>query len=401
MPADVPVDQPTRGLGTDAWRRWFWLWEVYFAVGYVTIVALMLNEDDAAPTDHVGAIATLTLMGVWYVAYGRAAIVTERHSVWRGRIFMLGVVALLVAGVVFESSASFALFAVCPWAFMSLDLREAVFVVVPANLTPVLAAMLEDGPGAMLGQFLPGSLLTLTFAVLLGTWIHRIVEQSEERAVLIQELEASREEVSRLSRETGIAAERSRLAAEIHDTLAQGFTSLVTLVQAAESELDRDTDKARRHLTLAARTARENLTEARALVAGLMPSALGTGSLDQAIRRQLERFAEENPAKVTYTADGDSVELPTVVEVVLLRAVQESLTNVRKHSGATEVAISLHVNETCATLRVTDNGAGFDPTVAADGFGLRSMKSRAAQIGGKLTVHSGSDGTTVELEVPR
>jgi len=401
VPADVPVDEPPRRLATDAWLRWYWLWEIYFAIGYVAIVVLMLNEDDETWTDHLGAVTAVTLMAVWYVGYGRRAIVGERPSAWRGRIFMIGVVALLVAGVVFQSAASFALFAVCPFAFMALDLREAILVVIPANLMPVLGAYLEDGPGAVLGEFLPGTLLTLTFAVLLGTWIHRIVTQSEERAVLIEELEASREEISRLSRETGIAAERSRLAAEIHDTLAQGFTSLVTLVQAAESELDRDTDKARRHLTLAARTARENLTEARALVAGLMPSALGTGSLDQAIRRQLERFAEETPAKATYAADGDSVELPTVVEVVLLRAVQESLTNVRKHSGATEVAISLRVTESCAALRVTDNGAGFDPTVAADGFGLRGMRSRAAQIGGRLTVHSGTGGTTVELEVPR
>ena len=403
MHADVPVDEQTRGLTTHAWRRWFWLWEIYFAVGYATIVLLMLNQHDATPADQVGAITALSLMAVWYVAYGRAVIVTEKRysSSWRGRIFMVGVVVLLMVGVWFEAGASFALFAVCPLAFMTLELREAIIVIIPANLMPVLASLLEDGPGAMLGQFLPGSLLTITFAVLLGTWIHRIVAQSEERAELITELEASREEISRLSRETGVAAERARLAAEIHDTLAQGFTSLVTLVQAAESELDRDTDKARRHLTLAARTARENLTEARALVAGLMPSALGTGSLDQAIRRQLERFAEETPTTVTYTADEDSVELPTVVEVVLLRAVQESLTNVRKHSGATAVTISLRVNDTCAGLTVTDNGAGFDPHVAADGFGLRGMRSRAAQIGGRLTVHSGTDGTTVELEVPR
>jgi signal transduction histidine kinase len=395
------VDEQARGLATDAWRRWFWLWEVYFAVGYAAIVLLMFNEDGATPADHAGAIAAVSLMAVWYVGYGRAAIIAERHSVWRGRIFMIGVVALLVAGVWFEGSMSFALFAVCPLAFMTLDLREAIMVVIPANLTPVLAALLEDGPGAVFSQFLPGTLLTITFAVLLGTWIHRIVAQSEERAALITELEASREEIGRLSRETGVAAERSRLAAEIHDTLAQGFTSLVTLVQAAESELDRDTEKARRHLTLAARTARENLTEARALVAGLMPSALGTGTLDQAIRRQVERLAEETTITATYDVDGDSVELPTVLEVVLLRMVQESLTNVRKHSGASAVTITLRVNDSCVALSVGDNGVGFDPAVAADGFGLRGMRSRAAQSGGRLTVHSGASGTRVALEVPR
>jgi signal transduction histidine kinase len=400
VPADVPVDQQTRRL-TDAWRRWFWLWDLYFALGFVAVTIALLADDDAATVDHVVSVGAVGAMAIWYFAYGRAAIAAD-HEVprWRGRIFMLGVVALLVTGVLFQQTMSFALFAVCPMAFMSLDLREAILVVVPVNMLPVLAALAEDGPRAMLLQFFPGTLFTITFAILLGTWITRIVSQSQERAVLIRELEQSREEIGRLSREAGVAAERSRLAAEIHDTLAQGFTSLVTLVQAAESELDSDVEKARRHLTLAARTARENLTEARALVAGLTPAALGTGSLDQAIRRQLERFADESSITVTYHADEESVALPTVLEVVLLRMAQESLTNARKHSQATEVTITLRVNENCVSMRVADNGVGFDTDRLADGFGLRGMRNRAAQVGGRLTVHSGDGGTAVELEVP-
>jgi len=406
VPDDVPVDQPQGGLGTgaatDAWLRWFWLWEVYFAIGYVACVLLLLSQDDVTPAGHAGAISALTAMAIWYVTFGRGAIAASgRCSPWRGRIFMIGMVALLVCGAVFQETMSFALFAVCPMAFMALDLREAIFVVVPANLVPVLTSLVEDGWKTMLYGFVPGTLLTITFAVLLGTWIHRIISQSEERAQLIRELEASREEVSRLSREAGVAGERTRLAAEIHDTLAQGFTSLVTLVQAAESELDGDREKARRHLELAARTARENLGEARALVAGLMPSALGTGSLDEAIRRQLERLAEETAISATYQVEGESTGLPTVIEVVLLRAVQESLTNVRKHSGASEVSIRLRVNGSAAQLRVADDGTGFDTSRLPDGFGLLGMRSRATQVGGSLSVHSGESGTTVELEVPR
>ena len=89
------------------------------------------------------------------------------------------------------------------------------------------------------------------------------------------------------------------------------------------------------------------------------------------------------------------------LEVVLLRMVQESLTNVRRHAEATAVTISLRVNENHATLRVSDNGSGFDQAMPADGFGLRGMRNRAAQVGGTLSVHSGENGTTVELEVPR
>jgi signal transduction histidine kinase len=61
----------------------------------------------------------------------------------------------------------------------------------------------------------------------------------------------------------------------------------------------------------------------------------------------------------------------------------------------------LQVNENCVSMRVADNGVGFDPHRLADGFGLRGMRNRAAQVGGKLIIHSGDDGTSVELEVPR
>ncbi len=409
MPDDVPVDEPQGGLArglrrdaeANAWERWYWLWEVYFAFGYVAMVLLLLDQDGATTADRAGAVGAVTAMAVWYVVLGRRTIAADRAARWPGRIYMIGNIVLFTVGVAFETSTSFALFAVCPLAFMALDLREAVFVIVPANLVPVLATLAENGFETMLYGFVPGTLLTITFAVLLGTWIHKIISQSDERAALIRDLEASREEVERLSREAGVAAERARLAAEIHDTLAQGFTSLVTLVQAAESELDGDRGKARRHLRLAARTARDNLGEARALVAGLRPSALGTGSLDEAIRRQLERLADETPIKATYRAEGASAGLPTSVEVVLLRAVQESLTNVRKHSGASQVSISLHVNGSTANLRVADDGSGFDTACPPDGYGLLGMRSRATQLGGFLSVHSGTSGTTVELEVPR
>lgn len=379
----------------------FWLWDVFFAVGLVALVVALVRQDGATATDKVVTVGALATMTAWYALYGRPNIVAAVQSVVRGRIFMAVNLALLVLGVAFEPAMSFALFAVCPMAFMSLRLAEAIAYVIGVNLVPVAAVLAEEGVDAAVRQLVPGTLFLMLFSVLMGTWIVRVVTQSQERAELIEELEQSREEIGRLSREAGVAAERARLAAEIHDTLAQGFTSLVTLVQAAESELDRDTEKARRHLTLAARTARENLTEARSLVAGLMPSALGTGSVDQAIRRQFERFAEETGISVTYQASGDSAGLPTVLEVVLLRMVQESLTNVRKHAKARNVTVSLQVNENSARLRVSDDGVGFDLDVPPDGFGLRGMRSRAAQVDGRLSVHTGPDGTSVELEVPR
>ncbi len=385
----------------EAWLRWFWVWDVYFAVGFLGLSAVAVLEDSPVGV-KVGVVASLVAMAVWYVSYGRPHITeTVRPSAARGRIFIAGVLLLLVVAVMFDGNASFGLFAAIPMTFMSLDLKEAIPVTVLANLIPPASVLLRDGANEMFAVLGSGTIFTIVFGVAVGTWIHRIVSQSEERAVLITQLEESREENTRLSREAGVSAERARLAAEIHDTLAQGFTSLVTLVQAAESELDGDREKARHHLALAARTARENLSEARALVAGLAPSALGTGSLDDAIRRQVARLSEETGIEAEYRAEGDRQELPTVLEVVLLRSVQEALTNARKHSGARRVSVCLRVDRSTATLRVADDGAGFDPADAFDGYGLSGMRNRAEQVGGSLVVHSGPDiGTTVELEVP-
>ena len=112
-------------------------------------------------------------------------------------------------------------------------MRSPSFVVIPANLVPVLTSLLEDGFETALYGFVPGTLLTIAFAVLLGTWITRIITQSEERGQLIRELEESREENARLSREAGVAGERARLAAEIHDTLRNPATKAWSIASRA------------------------------------------------------------------------------------------------------------------------------------------------------------------------
>jgi signal transduction histidine kinase len=297
--------------------------------------------------------------------------------------------------------SSYALFAAIPIVFISLRLYPAVLLVSSIGFLPALGSLLQEGPSIRLVySLLPAGVIGGAFSVLFGIWIDRVVSQSTDRAELITKLEASQAEVSRLSHEAGVTAERERLAGEIHDTLAQGFTSIVTLVQAAESELGRDEPQVRKHLGLAVRMARENLAEARALVAALAPAELIESSLLDAIRRQAARLTEETGVAATVISQGDRRPLPTMVEVVLLRTVQESLSNVRKHAEASEVEIVLSYQDGSVVLLVTDNGKGFDPTGDTSGFGLRGMRSRVGHVGGSLAVTSSPGaGTTVELEV--
>jgi signal transduction histidine kinase len=226
------------------------------------------------------------------------------------------------------------------------------------------------------------------------------MRQREKLAALVAELAATRAESARLSREAGAAAERERLAREIHDTLAQGFTSIVALAQAVEPELDSDTAAAKRHVELIRSTARENLAEARAMVAELTPTALHDGSLPAAIQRQCDRLSAESGITATIRVDGELPPLGMATDVVLLRAAQEAFTNIRKHSQANSVMVALSPIECGVRLSVSDNGIGVTDE-HAEGFGLRGMRARATQVGGTMSVTpTAGGGTTVTVEVP-
>jgi signal transduction histidine kinase len=249
-----------------------------------------------------------------------------------------------------------------------------------------------DGPFNLLTV----AMITIFFSVVFGGWMGRITQQSLERAELIDELEASRAEVGRLSAERGALAERERLAEEIHDTLAQGFTSIIMLIQAAEAQPD-----PARHLALAVQTARENLAESRALVAALSPAPLDGSSLDEALGRIVSRLGEELGVVTEFEVTGDSRPVPPHYEVVLIRSAQEGLNNVRKHAAASAVAVSLEYGGREVTLRVRDDGRGFTPGGPATGYGLRAMRNRVEQAGGSLTVDSSPDkGTELTVRLP-
>ncbi|GAB3393919.1 sensor histidine kinase [Amycolatopsis echigonensis] len=384
----------------DAWERSYWSWEVLFAVAYVATALLVFANDGSTPAKIV-AEAAMGAIAVGYLAAGRRVVHGDDNETAR-RIAAGALIALTATAILATTVASFVLFLACPLLFMLLDLRPAIAATTLLILLEPVSAVLSGGWNReLLSILLPMTAILIVFSVLAGKVTSDVLQQSHARADLIRELESSQAEVARLSREAGTAAERERLAREIHDTLAQGFTSIITLTQAIESELDTDLSTVRRHLALAGRTARENLAEARAMVAALAPSDLATGSLPEAVQRQADRLAEETGIPVECEVDDALPSLSTVVEVVLLRAAQEALSNVRKHSGATLVRVRLSAVDGAIRLRVADNGCGFTPDADGAGFGLRGMRSRAEQVGGALEVRTGANGgTELELEVP-
>jgi signal transduction histidine kinase len=371
-----------------------YVWGLFFLVVAGSMAAAVLAQPEIAPARRVVAVAAIVAICLLYGFWGRR-LLFDRSSTAGGLGYVAATLALFTAGILAVDTVSYLLFSICPVIFLVLPLRAAVGAVVCANLLPLSAAVRRDGiDWYVITHLGPIFIMTAAASVWLGVWINRVVSQSSERAALIAELESSRAEVTRLSHAAGAAEERARLAGEIHDTLAQGFTSIITLLQAVDPEL-RD-----ERLGLAVRTARENLAESRALIAALAPSALGSGSLQDAVRRQASRFTEECGLAATFRVSGEPRGLPTAAEVVLLRAAQEALTNVRRHAAAHEAAVLLAYQSDRVRLVVRDDGNGFD-VAGAGGFGLAGMRARAAQVGGTLVVRSDpGTGTTIELEVP-
>jgi signal transduction histidine kinase len=211
------------------------------------------------------------------------------------------------------------------------------------------------------------------------------------------------------ARQAAVLEERQRLAREIHDTLAQGFTSIVMHLEAAEQSLPDELAKVHRHLDQARRAARVSLAQARQVVWALRPDILENDSLPAALERVTTRWAEGGGVKAHVATTGTAMPLPPDVEVTLLRATQEALANVRRHSCASQVAVTVSYMGDLVVLDVQDDGVGFDPAPAdepptrqaAGGFGLTAMRERVEQLGGTLIVESSpGEGTTLVVEIP-
>lgn len=381
---------------------WHWMWSAYIAGVCVVAAAACFLFDDLLPgRSPVIAAVLLAALLAWLVAAGRA-VPRLGELGWRPVVYIVVAAVLWIVAMWFAPAAFIAIPALYPVVFSTLPLTAAVAASMLITLIPLTVDIATNGVGsAHLSIGIAMTLLGLVAGPIIGTMVVTTVRQRIRLAELLAELEASRAEGARLSREAGAAAERQRLAHEIHDTLAQGFTSIIALAQAVDAELRTDPAAAARHIALIDSTARANLSESRTMVSSLTPAALDDDSISAAIRRQCDAFSAETGVPVTLATDPDLPPSAMAAKVVLLRAAQETLSNIRRHARATAVTVALSTADNRLRLCVSDNGTGLGEG-HRDGFGLRGMRARAEQIGGTLTIGATpGGGVTVALEVPR
>jgi PAS domain S-box-containing protein len=208
--------------------------------------------------------------------------------------------------------------------------------------------------------------------------------------------------LSAQSRQSAVMAERNRMARDIHDTLAQGFTGVIVQLEAAGEAMSQSrTARVSDHLNQASELARESLREARRSVQALRPQALEGKQLSDALKDLVKKMTAGTTVKAEFTSQGEQQKLPAEWEANLLRIGQEVLTNVLRHAQASEFEVRLVFDGREIRLDLRDNGCGFNPRRRHEGFGLQGMRERAEGMGGQLTIQSAAgEGTAISIVLP-
>ncbi|GAA0206474.1 sensor histidine kinase [Corynebacterium riegelii] len=282
--------------------------------------------------------------------------------------------------------------------FVAIDLAIAIIFQIPTGLT--------------LGGIM-GPALSAVVVVAINYAFTTIGRVSRERLLLIDELLSTREQLAESEREAGVAQERERLAHEIHDTVAQNLSSIQMLLHAAERDLgnldvaEEELEQPLRRMEAARRAASNNLAETRAMIAALTPAGLREASISEALERIAADFAHASDMDIQVETHGEPQKLPMRVEAGLLRIAQGAVSNAVQHSGASRVRVTLTHEPEEIRLDVVDNGVGFDVAAQAGKpaglghLGLDAMRSRAAELGGELTIESAPGGpTAISVAVP-
>ena len=349
---------------------------------------------------HAGAIvASAAVLGAVYAAGAalpRVGPAPGATAVWLAALdaTWLVLLALTPAGV----------YLAFPLFFLQLHLlpmRPGLLAVAATTLAAVAGFGWHQGSLTFAAVIGPA----LGAAVAVGTVLgyQALYRESQERARLIDELTATRGELAAAERTAGTLAERERLAREIHDTLAQGLTSIQLLLRAAERALPQRPDTAAEHVTLARTAAQDNLAEARRFVHALAPPDLDDRSPATALHRLCATTTAQSGLPVAFDRNGPPAELPAPVEIAILRIEQSALANAVQHARASRVEVTLSYMDDGVALDIVDDGIGFDPAALpapgnAGGYGLAAMRARARALGATLSVESApGEGTAVAV----
>jgi signal transduction histidine kinase len=386
-------------------------WAIYIVQVAITVVlmviAIIRSAIDGVPLPWVLALSLV--FGGWYV--GGLLLGGRARNRVLARWWLVGL-ALIWAGSVVVSP-EFVWLAFPLWLLVGFILPTAWAVTLSvAILTVVIAAPVLHTGGTTYANVI-GPVVGGVFALAIARGYLELVRDGRERRRLISSLVAAQEETAQLQdelvrsqRETGAGLERTRVSRDIHDTVAQSFSSISMLARSAHGA-----EPARQAESLAQieQLAREGLVDARRIVTAMTPAELEGSALGDALRRMLTRMQDETGIRTDLHIDDSIPALPMAIEVALLRTTQSALANVRAHAGASRVVVTMADADDTVRLDIVDDGVGFDatrwntrqPRRDEGGYGLRAMRARLRELGGDLDVESApGEGTALSASAP-
>ena len=385
----------------DATARW---WNAAFCC--VIALSIALAARNAYEFTDVGLAWELAALAVLSAAYFVIGIPGLKNADPR-RCGVYLTILIIVVGITGTQAPSVVNpllvigFSHC-WLFVQGAKVPGIFatIALAATVTFGLWAANDFSTSWLLG-YLPVFALVVGFSSMIGLGFAHSELMSRRNAVFADELAAAQESLARAQFEAGLTTERMRVAREVHDTLAQGFSTLSIFAQLAEMNVRAEEyQEALSRLTQMREIAATNLAEARSIISNQGPVLLkDTSSACDALRTLVYTFGRQ--AGIATEAVIDDVVLPPQVAQVLVRATQEALTNVRRHANASLVIVSLGLSSTeQAVLSVADDGRGLAATHKR-GYGLTGMHDRLQEIGGSV-VASDTDGggLTLTMTIP-
>ncbi|MFD4261569.1 sensor histidine kinase [Streptomyces sp. NPDC058534] len=370
-------------------------------VGLLALAAVRAVADNHAAAGWI--VAAAAACGLVYAAGPLLPRVGRSR-----RAAALWLASVGAAWLVLLTLSADAVWVAFPLYFLQLHLlsRRAGLAAVVATAAAAIAGFATH-QGAFSAAMAIGPALGAAVAVAVVWGYQALFRESEDRRRLIEELTATRADLAEAQHTAGVLAERERLAREIHDTLAQGLSSIQLLLRAAERSLPTTPENAARYVDQARQTAVDNLSEARRFVAALAPPALEGSTLAGALERLCATTSTRHRITARFHLTGDAVPLPTAHEVAVLRVAQSALANTIRHAEATVVEVTLSYLGDHVAVDVVDDGRGFDPgrlpvpDPETGGFGVPAMRARVHALDGTLTLESTPGrGTALAARLP-
>ena len=205
---------------------------------------------------------------------------------------------------------------------------------------------------------------------------------NEKQALVIKMIEVQEEE-------------KQKIAMDIHDGPAQSMAHLLIKAELCERLMDIDKERFRQEMANFKSLARETLKELRKTIFDLRPMSLDDLGLIATLERYIDNFIEYTGIHVDFKVVGQEYPLNKSIEISVFRMIQEALSNIRKHSKATEANVTIEFSPTRLNVSISDNGIGFnvdaltqDGDMSISGYGLANMRERAELLGGNLTIKS-------------